>query len=95
MVVKERAARGPARNKRRYKVSTLTRRGRHERDRPVTLIKEKQRYFSENPTHNQRGLNPGRMHDRRGGQALHQCTTSPSLEQFKSTFTRSLLSGGE
>ena len=51
-------------------VSTLTRRGRHYRDRLVTLRREKQGYFSENPTQDQRGSNPGRMHDWRGSQAL-------------------------
>ena len=28
-------------------------------------------YFSENPTQDQRGSNPGRMHDWRGSQALY------------------------
>ena len=32
-------------------VSTLTRRDHHQRDRLVTLRREKQRFFSENPTH--------------------------------------------
>ena len=40
-------------------VSTLTRRGRHYRDRLVTLRREKQCCFSENPTQEQRGLKPG------------------------------------
>ena len=49
-------------------VSSLARRGRHQRDRLVTLRREKQCYFSENPTREQRGS--GRMHDWRGSQAL-------------------------
>ena len=51
-------------------VTTLTRRGRHQRDRLVTLRKEKQCCFSENPTREQRGSNLERMHDWRGSQAL-------------------------
>ena len=51
-------------------VSTLTRRGRHQRDRLVTLRKEKQCCFSENSTWEQRGLHQGRMHDLRGSQPL-------------------------
>ena len=42
-----------------------------------TLRREKQGYFSENTTQDQRGLNPGRMHDRSSSQALCQCATSP------------------
>ena len=44
-------------------VSTLTRRARHKRGRLVTLRREKQGYFSENPTQDQRGSNPGGTHD--------------------------------
>ena len=45
-------------------VSTLTRQGRHNRDRLVTLRRKKQGYFSEtNPMHYQRGSSPGRMHN--------------------------------
>ena len=46
--------------------STLSRRGRHHSDRLVILRREKQWYFSEKPTQDQRGSNPGCMHDRRG-----------------------------
>ena len=61
-------------------VSTLTRRGRHKRARLVTLRREKQCCFSENPTREQRGSKQGRMHDWRGSQALYShCATSPSL----------------
>ena len=49
-------------------VSTLTHRDRHQRDRLVTLKKEKQWCFSENPTREQRGSNPGRMDGWRGSQ---------------------------
>ena len=51
-------------------VSTLTRRGRHERDRLVTLRRAKQDYFSENPTQDQQGSSPGHTNDLRGSQAL-------------------------
>ena len=51
-------------------VSTLTRQGRHYRDRLVTLRREKQYCFSENLTWEQRGSRSGRMYDWRGGQAL-------------------------
>ena len=51
-------------------VSTLTQRSRHKHDRLVTLRREKQCCFSENPIREQRGSNPGRMHDWRGSQAL-------------------------
>ena len=37
----------------------------------------KQGYFSENPAQNQRGSNPGRMHDWRGSQALQQLRHVP------------------
>ena len=46
-----------------------TRQGRHQRDCLVTLRMEKQRYFSENHTQDQRGSNTGRMHDWRSSQA--------------------------
>ena len=49
-------------------VSTLIRRGRHWRDRLVILRRGKQDYSSENPTQDQQGWNPGRMHDSRGSQ---------------------------
>ena len=51
-------------------VSTLTRIGRHLRERLDTLRREKQCCFYENPTWEQRGSRPGRMHDWRGSQAL-------------------------
>ena len=51
-------------------VDTLARRGRHQRDRLVTLRREEQFCFRENPTREQRGSKPGRMHDWRGSQAL-------------------------
>ena len=44
-------------------VSTLTGRGRHQRDRLDTLRREKQGYFSENPKQDQRGSSLGRIHD--------------------------------
>ena len=45
-------------------VSTFTRRGRHSRDRLVTLRKEKQGCLSEKTPHKfQRGSNSERMHD--------------------------------
>ena len=53
-------------------VSTLTRRGRHQHDRLVTLRREKQRYFSEKPTQDQRGSNPGCIDDWRGSNTLYQ-----------------------
>ena len=43
----------------------------------ITGLK-KQVNFSENPTQDQRGLNPRRMHDWRCSQALYQWATSPS-----------------
>ena len=52
-------------------VSTLKLRGRHQRDRLVTLRREKQCCFSENTTREQRGSKPGRMHDGRGSQELY------------------------
>ena len=47
-------------------VSMLTRQGRHKRDGLVTLRREKQGYCRDNPIQDQRGSNPGRMHDGRG-----------------------------
>ena len=44
----------------------LTRQGRHKRDGLVTLRREKQGYCRDNPIQDQRGSNPGRMHDGRG-----------------------------
>ena len=35
-------------------------------------MKERADYFSEKPTQDQRGSNPGRMHDWRGSQVLYQ-----------------------
>ena len=45
----------------------------------VTLRGGIQEYFSEKHTQDQRGSNPGRMHDWRGSRVLYQCATSPSL----------------
>ena len=59
---------------------TLTRRGRHERDRLVTLKRGNQDIYLKKKIH--AGLsassNPGCMHDRRGSQAFYQSATSPS-----------------
>ena len=55
------------------------RRGRHQRDRPVTLRKEKQGYFSKTRAQDRRGLNQGRIYDWRISDVLWQCTTFPSL----------------
>ena len=52
----------------KVKTSGLTRRGRDQRDRPVTLKEEK--HFSERSTQAHRGSNPGRLTVGRGSQAL-------------------------
>ena len=57
-------------------VYTLTRRGRHQRYRLVTLRGEKLEYFFERATQDQRGSSSGCMHD--CSQAIYQCATSPS-----------------
>ena len=49
-------------------VSTLTQRGLHQRDRLVILGRKKE-HFSQKPTQDERGSNPGSMHEWQGRSA--------------------------
>ena len=65
-------------------VSTLTRRGHNQCDCLVTLSREKQCCFSENPTWEQRGSKRGRMHDWWGSQSLQPLRHVPFSRTEKS-----------
>ena len=72
--MKEPAARGPLRINVDTLVSILL---YSTSDLIVTLTGEKQGYFSERPTQDKRGSNPGCMHD-----WLYQCAEPPEHDEM-------------